>query len=209
MVIHDISWPLCNGMTSYKNQYPYECKAIKTFKKDQVRFSSITMSSHMGTHVDAPSHFINDGKTIDQIPLNQFCGKAVVLDLVHVENAIEREHLELQKDLIEEGLFVLCKTNNSFIPSGNVFNHDFVYLAQSAASYLVQKNIKGIGFDYLGIERSQMNHETHTIFLTAGVTVVEGLRLEKIQKGYYNFSAFPLLMIGSDGAPARALLYEL
>jgi arylformamidase len=206
--IHDISWPIFSAMTSYKNQFPVTISVLKEFKKDRVRLSSMHCSNHTGTHVDAPSHFLKDGITIDKMPLELFFGDAVVLDCTNIKEKITAENLAVHEEKIKQNLFILFKTKNSFLKPDAPFDVDFVYLEKSAAAYLASKKIKGIGFDYLGIEREQKNHETHSIFMENTITIVEGLRLSHINPGIYQFFATPLLINKSDGAPARAFLIE-
>lgn len=208
MNIHDISWPISATMTSYKDQYPITLTTLKEFEKDQVRLSSIDCSNHSGTHVDAPSHFLKDGITIDQMSLSSLCGQAVVLDCTNIEEKITATGLLTHEEKIKPNIFVLFKTKNSFLKPDAPFDFNFVYLEKSAAEFLASKKIKGTGFDYLGIEREQKNHETHTILMGNNIIIVEGLRLADIKPGAYQFCAIPLLITGSDGAPARAFLIE-
>jgi arylformamidase len=208
MKIYDISWPISPAMTSYKDQYPVSITTLKEFEKDGVRLSSIHCSNHSGTHVDAPSHFLKDGIAIDAMPLESLCGHAVVLDCTDLAEKITTTDLAACEEKIKENSFILFKTKNSFLKNDAPFDFNFIYLEQSAAQFLASKKIKGIGFDYLGIERAQKHHETHIFLMQNNVTIVEGLRLANINPGQYQFFAMPLLINGSDGAPARAFLIE-
>lgn len=204
MNIIDISWPLDERTTAYKDKKTISFNNTKTFEKDGVRESIITIGSHSGTHIDAPAHFLKNGKTIDTIPLDQLTGPCKVIDLVHVRDVIEMHHL--QEHDIEEGDFILIKTANSTLPPTAPFKEDFVYLSAAAAYYLVDCGIELIGFDYLGIERNQPAHDTHTLLMQADIAIVEGLRLAKVRAGEYLFVCLPLLVVGLDAAPARAIL---
>ena len=137
MKIHDISWPISTTMTSYKNQYPVTITPLKEFEKDGVRLSAIACSNHTGTHVDAPSHFLKDGITIDQMTLESLCGDAVVLDCTDLEEKITAADLEIHEEKIKKDLFILFKTKNSFLNNDAPFDFNFVYLEQSAAQFLV------------------------------------------------------------------------
>lgn len=204
--IIDISWPVSSTITGYKDKKTVSITQVKEFERDNVRESTITINSHTGTHVDAPSHFLKDGKTIDQIALDRLIGQAVVLDLTMVTDAITREHLVEHAGAINNNDIVLLKTTNSNLQSTAPFNPHFIYLHQSGARYLAEKQIKAVGIDYLGIERNQPGHETHVELFTHDVVIIEGLRLGHVQSGRYEFYCLPLNVIGLEAAPARALL---
>lgn len=208
MKIIDISWPISSATTGYKDKKLVSFTNVKNFNKDGARETTITLSSHTGTHVDAPSHFLKDGKTIDQLALDRLIGQAVVLDLSNVTDAITREHLMAHDAIIHKNDIVLLKTANSLTNPTEQFTPHFVYLHVSGARYLAEKQIKAVGIDYLGIERSQPNHETHTEFFTHDVIIIEGLRLGHVRAARYEFYCLPLNIIGLEAAPARAILLE-
>jgi len=206
MKIFDISWPISTATTGYKDRHIVTFEETCTFAKDGMRDSIISLSSHTGTHVDAPSHFLKDGLAIDQIQLDRLVGPAIVLDLMHVVDGITRNDLIDQN--IEEGDIVLLKTVNSLTPATGKFTPHFIYLEASGAQYLVEKKIKAVGIDYLGIERNQQDHLTHTTLMHADVVIVEGLRLAHVEPREYVFICLPLNIIGLEAAPARAILIE-
>ncbi len=205
MKIIDISWPLTENMTQYKDVELFSATPV-TKSTSGAMETHISICSHTGTHVDAPAHFIADGKTIDQIPLQKLFGACRVIDLMHVQEKITSTDLESQD--IKENEIILFKTTNSFISPLDRFNYAFVYITHDAAHYLVTKKIKALGFDYLGIERNQPDHSTHKAFMVAEVPIIEGLRLMDVQAGNYFFCCMPLLLPGADAAPARAILIE-
>jgi len=81
MDIIDISWPISKATTGYKDRFIVHFDEIKNFNHDGVRETTIHLSSHTGTHIDAPSHFLKEGKTIDEVPLDRFVGHCIVLDM--------------------------------------------------------------------------------------------------------------------------------
>ena len=208
MKVIDISWPLSSATTGYKDRHILKFESTKEFAKDGARETTITVSSHSGTHVDAPSHFLKDGTTIDQIKLDRLVGPCKVLDLVNVEEKITREVLEQYDNEITAGDIILFKTSNSAISATSSFTPHFVYLHALGAEYLKEKKIKAVGIDYLGIEHSQPGHNTHLICMNNDIMVIEGLRLGHVNPGEYFFCCLPLYTIGLDGAPARAVLIE-
>src|SRR5271155_1710234 len=114
MKIIDISWPITLDMTAYKDRAVVAFNYTKTFEKDAARESVITLGSHSGTHVDAPSHFLADGASIHQLPVDATCGPCVVLDYTHLQEAITDR--DLQEHEIEQGAIILLKTRNSALP---------------------------------------------------------------------------------------------
>ena len=204
--IIDISWPIAEKTTAYKNRSVIAIQETKQFEVDNVRETVITLGSHSGTHIDAPSHFLRDGATISDISLATVMGTCIVLDLTHCETSITREDLLSYDSLISPGIIVLLRTRNSDLSPYDTFNSHFIALAECGALYCVEKEIKAIGIDYLGIENSQPGHPTHKSLLNANITVIEGLRLKHVESGNYFFIALPLLMVGLEAAPARAVL---
>ena len=202
--IIDISWPISLDMTAYKNDKTVNVVATKTFERDHVRSSLITLSSHTGTHVDAPSHFLDTGKTVDALDLTALIGTCVVLDFTHCVDTITRADIE--KYTIERGSIVLAKTKNSAHGAQELFDYNFVTLSADAALLLVEKKVKTFGIDYLGVERGDSRHLTHTTLLAHNVCLIEGLRLSHVAQGSYTLCCLPLFMQGLDGSPARAVL---
>lgn len=206
MRVIDISWPISKATTGYKDRSIVNIDEVKNFNRDGVRETSIHLSSHTGTHVDAPSHFLKEGKTIDEMPLDRLIGDCVVLDMTVCMERITRDCLMEHADKIVEGGIVLLRTTNSDLTATDKFSPHFVYLEVSGAQYLAEKKVKAVGIDYLGIEHSQPGHPTHENLMHADVTIIEGLRLGHVQAGNYFFVCLPLYSIGLEAAPARAIL---
>jgi arylformamidase len=208
MKIIDISWPISKATTGYKDRSVVSFDEVKNFNRDGVRETNIQLSAHSGTHIDAPSHFLQEGKTIDEMALSRFVGDCVVLDMTVCVERITRDALMEHDSLIQEGGIVLLRTGNSDLTPTDKFSPHFVYLEQSGAFYLAEKKVKLVGIDYLGIEHSQPGHPTHEILMNADVAIVEGLRLGHVKAGNYFCVCLPLYTIGLEAAPARAILME-
>jgi arylformamidase len=206
MKIIDISWPINESMTEYKDAKSVKFTPTRTMENNNVREWHISMSNHTGTHVDSPAHFLPTGQTIDKVSLEHLIGPARVIDLTSVVEKITAASLESLA--ICSGEIILLKTTNSFREHTDRFTYNFVYIDESAAHYLVAKKIKAIGIDYLGIERNQPNHETHTMFMQMNIPIIEGLRLGSVTAGNYFLCCLPLYAIGIDAAPARAVLIQ-
>jgi len=206
MKVIDISWPITPKATEYKDKETIIFEEIKTFEHDRVRESKMTFISHTGTHIDSPSHFIKDGKTIDQMSLSRCIGACNVLDLMQVADSIGMQ--DLKSFAINPGDIVLLKTKNSLCKADDPFSYDFIYLDEGGANYLVDRGVRAVGIDYLGIERGQSDHPTHKALMKNDVAIIEGLRLEHVAPGEYFFCCLPMFLVGLDAAPARAVLIE-
>lgn len=206
MKMIDISWPIHAEMTAYKDKKVVMIDHVKTFAIDHVRDTVLRLGSHSGTHIDAPAHFLEDGVTVDKLPLELFVGPCVVLDCMQIQECITAEDLSAFN--IPADAIVLFKTRNSLLKADASFDHSFVYLDVSGAQYLVERKVKSVGIDYLGIERNQPNHDTHVTLLRNGVGIIEGLRLQDVDAGNYMLWCLPLAVIGTDGVPARAVLFK-
>lgn len=204
MKVIDISWPISQATTGYKDKHIVAIEDIKHMGKDGARETAVRLSSHTGTHVDAPSHFLKDGLTIDQLGLDRMVGPCKVIDMTLVQEQITRDDL-IDRD-IEQGDIILFKTTNSDTSATDRFSPRFVYLEISGARYLVEKKVKAVGIDYLGIERAQQGHLTHIELMQADIVIIEGLRLKHVSDGSYFFVCLPLAIIGTEAAPARAIL---
>jgi arylformamidase len=205
MKIYDISMKIHFDMAVYKNKEDKRpiIKVVQDFSNNSAYESSITMNMHTGTHIDAPLHMVENGTTMDEFNLEKVITKCKVLDFTSIEHKITKEDL-LTKE-INKGDFILLKTRNSFLED---FDFNFVYVEESGAQYLKDKEIEGVGIDALGIERSQTGHETHKILFSQGITIMEGLRLKDVVEGEYFLCALPLKINGVEASPARAVLIE-
>jgi arylformamidase len=206
MRIIDISWPIVEGMTEYKDKKSLNLRQTKNFETDGFRETLICFNSHTGTHIDSPAHFLKDGKTLDKIALDKLVGECQVLDFSDIDEKITKDDLE--KYDIQSGDIIILKTKNSELSKIGPFNSKFVGLSPCAADYLVSKNIKSVGIDYLGIECGQPKHEVHQKLLENEILIIEGLRLAKVEAGKYFLCCLPLKFIGLDGSVARAILLE-
>lgn len=167
--------------------------------------SRISMGAHSGTHMDAPIHFLPEGDGIDQMPLSATIGLATV---IHIHNRHSITRRELMRHSIAKGDRVLLKTYNS--PrcwEAARFLSDFVYLANDAALWLVDRGVRTVGIDYLSIGGYKKNGpEVHRLLLSHRIWIIEGLNLTHVEPGIYEMICLPLRLEGADGAPARAIL---
>ncbi|HUC34855.1 MAG TPA: cyclase family protein [Gaiellaceae bacterium] len=203
MAIHDISVRIRTDMPIYEGNPGVELERASSIADgDPANVSKLTFGVHTGTHVDAPLHFIDGAPGVEGIPLDALVGPAVVVDATGVERLGEAELEGLGVPPGAER--VLLKTRNSELWNRDDFTRDFLRLDGSGARFVVAHGIRTIGIDYLSIG----DREAHRELLGAGVVPVEGLDLRKIEPGEYTFVCLPLGVVGSDGAPARAILVD-
>jgi arylformamidase len=202
--IHDVTVPLAPGMPVYPDDPPFAIEALKRLGSGAYNLSRMSLTTHAGTHVDAPAHFLDGGATVDQLPLEILMGKARVVELLARERV---ERAELEAHDLRDDLRVLLKTRMSGQMQKQGFQEDHLYLARDAALYLAQAGIKLVGFDYVSIDRYGA-HEfpAHHALLEAGVVILEGLDLSEVEPGEYDMACLPLRVAGGDGAPARVVL---
>ena len=169
--------------------------------------SQIRMGVHTGTHVDAPWHFIDEGMKVDELDLNLLTGRAYVLEIPDEIDLITKEIIE-NSTIPPRTKRVLFKTRNSqrWANGDATFDENFVALDPEAAALLIQRGVKLVGVDYLGVAPFADAVPTHTTLLSAGVIIVEGLDLSEVDQGRYTLYCLPIKIGGVDGAPARAIL---
>jgi arylformamidase len=203
MEIFDVSVPIRDGMLHYAGNPPVHVTRVESIAAgDPANVSELDLGAHSGTHVDAPDHFLEGGAGAEALPLEALIGAADVVDATSATASLDLVTLRNLELLPPGAERVLFKTRNSQLWSRDEFTRDFVRLDGEAAAYLVERGVKLLGIDYLSIGDA----EAHRILLSAGVVCVEGLDLRGIEPGSYELICLPLKLVGSDGAPARAVL---
>ncbi len=208
--ILDISVPLSARLPVWPGDPQIVLEHYRTISEGNTSNDSrIACSVHSGTHVDAAAHFIENGITVEKLPLDIFIGPATVIELPEAD-IITPEILEAQ-DLPMQTRRLLFKTKNSALwaDPDHQFNADFVALSSEAAGWIANRGINLVGTDYLSIQMFKDTEPlTHRILLEAGIVIVEGLDLQKVNPGNYQLVCLPIKLAGSEGAPARAVLIE-
>jgi len=207
MRIYDISVGVSPEIPVWPGDPPVVLERVMSMENgDEANISRIQSGVHVGTHIDAPIHFVEGGATVDAIPLKSLLGRAYVVDLRKAD-VLDAAALESAR-IPPRTRRLLFKTRNSELwTSGeSSFQRDFVAVDASGAEWLVRKGVKLVGVDYLSVAPFNDGGPTHRILLEAGVVVVEGLNLARVSKGRYTLYCLPVKLMGSDGAPARAVL---
>jgi len=204
----DLTIGIENGMVQWPGDPPLEVAQVERMADGAVaNVTRLTMSAHTGTHVDAPVHFIDGAIAVDRLPPAALVGRARVLD---IEAAAAIEPDELARHRLRAGERILLKTRNSRQAwQRQPFRKDYVHLSPAAAQAIADAGVVAIGIDYLSVGGFDSGPETHRPLLAAGVWIIEGLDLSRLPAGECELVCLPLKIVGSDGAPARAIARPL
>ena len=193
MKIYDISQELTECAVFPGDKSPEKEVVSDMSKGDLYNLTNISLCTHNGTHIDAPFHFINDGKRVDDIPLEKFIGPCCV---VYHEGDFTEQHI---KNLIEDKFEDFPKR---ILISGKAT------VTADAAKVFAEKGIYLLGNESQTVGPEDAPMEVHKILLSKEVVLLEGLRLSHIKQGEYFLSAAPINIAGSDGSPCRAVLIK-
>ncbi|MFA5266762.1 MAG: cyclase family protein [Methanoregula sp.] len=164
--------------------------------------SDLHMSSHTGTHIDAPVHYLKTGDTIDTIPLCKLIGRTRVIDVSDSSTLITAAHL---KGRLEGVTRLLLKTGFSGM---DTFIEEYPSLAFDAACLITDNRIECLGIDSPSIESFNCDGSVHRRLLSNGCIIIELLDLSDVPEGDYEMIALPLRLAGLDGSPARVILMK-
>lgn len=202
----DISATISDGMTRWPDD-----PAVSVSKAEEIgvngseaNVTQISTTAHVGTHIDAPLHFVKNGMDVASITLEKLIGSAKV---IQVSNAKEITIEDVRDAGITSGARVLFRTENSETEwEHQPFKEDYVYLSTEAARFLAEKKISCVGIDYLSLGSKENDPEVHRLMLGSGIIIIEGLKLREIESGDYEMICLPLKIKGSDGGPSRVII---
>jgi arylformamidase len=205
MSLYDATLPLEEGMVTFPGDPVFGLeRVLKTSSGDTFNLSLLHISTHTGTHVDPPAHYIEGGASVDELPLDVLIGPGLVMGLPGVRCV---DSNTLRKGNLQGRTRVLFKTDNSNLLRSRTFHEDFVHLTEDGAHYLVKAAVRLVGIDYLSIERfGNAGAPVHHILLAAGVVILETLDLREVPVGLCDVYCLPLRIRCGDGAPARVLV---
>jgi arylformamidase len=167
----------------------------------------VVLSSHSGTHLDAPRHFFDAGLAVDAVSLHVLLGAVRVVELPGTAHISPEDVHRLDLDGVTRLLF---KTRNSALWELPGFRPDYLAFTPDAAHYLAERPIHLVGIDYLSVDAFEASDfPVHRLLLGAGIVILEGLDLRDVPPGDYDLCALPLLLEDGDGAPARVVLRAL
>jgi arylformamidase len=199
MKIIDITRPLSSTTPAYPGDAPSQFS-----QRDAGLYliSEIRMSSHSGTHIDAPVHYLKTGDTIDTVPLDHLVGSCRVIDVTAAGSAITAAALQGRLGTAKR---ILLKTAFS---RETQFREDYPHLTSDAAELLIKNGVLCVGIDSFSIEASVCDGSVHRTLLGGDCLVIELLDLSGVNEGEYEMAALPLRLAGLDGAPARVVLMQ-
>jgi arylformamidase len=205
---YDISMTIDNGMISWPGDGPVMVDRVRSMNDgERLNQSRLDLSAHTGTHIDAPVHFLKEGRGVDSLSLEVLIGPAVV---VHIPGVRAIGASRLKKANIPPGTDrLLLKTDNGKFLEQSEFSQGFSFITPDGAGYLIDHGIQLVGIDYLSVAEYGGGKAVHRALLSEGIVIVEGLDLRDVPPGPYRMSALPLKIKGCDGAPARVVLEEM
>ena len=168
------------------------------------------MYSHTGTHIDAPAHIIKEAHTLDLLPIDNYYGKALLLNLTKIqETTIGIKELKPHQALIAQVDFVLLYTGWSRHWGTPKYFCDYHALTPEAANWLNQFKLKGLGLDTISADKADSHdYPIHNALLKQGLLIIENLtNLDKLPCNQFMFSCFPLNFEKADGSPVRAVAF--
>ena len=194
MKIYDISQAVF-GCQVYPGDPTPKKRVISSMEKgDLYNLTAFSMCAHNGTHIDAPFHFIKDGKTVDSVSLDTFIGMAYVAEYNGIVSADDATEI-LEK----------AKKQNSEAAKRILIKGDAEVSAE-AAKVFAESNILLLGNESQTVGPENAPMEVHLILLGAGAVLLEGIRLAEVSESVYFLNAAPLNLSGADGSPCRAIL---
>ena len=211
----DISIETFPGMVVY----PGECPTENTLHfvpgpGQPITCSHWSLTAHAGTHLDAPKHFVPDGRSITDYQPDFFEFRTAVLDATALR--AEKRHADapfLQRDprLYEGCDAVLFKTHHGELWKKPYFDQEHTAIAHDAADLLVRRgNVRLLGIDYFSVEPwGEDPLRTHVALLGNGIFILEGIDLSRVKPGIYDLLCLPAKWRASEAAPCRAILIPL
>jgi arylformamidase len=203
----DISLPLSADLPVWPGSQRFKLEPVhRQDNGDHCNESAYAANIHTGTHIDAPWHFLNDGKLVNELDLTTMIGPALVAHLPGVTEISEEDLTSIS--LPRETRRLLLRTDNSELWARGIreFQKDFVALTVDAAEWLASSGISLVGIDYLSIQLFAGSDRTHKVLLNSGIVILEGLNLAGVEPGFHELICLPLSISGAEGAPARAIL---
>lgn len=208
MKIFDISIPVNTKIIRWPGSpVPRFLKKLSLENGDLANDTTLTMNAHTGTHIDAPKHFLSNGKSIDVLPLKTFLGKVFVACLPNVKEISSKELEKLKIPRNTER--VLFKTHNSSLWSdGSKFNKNYIGITVDGARWLSKRKFKLIGVDYLSVAKFDQAVMAHQILLQKNIALLEGINLSRVKPGRYQLVCLPLKLVDLEAGPTRAILIK-
>ena len=212
MKIIDLTHTINADMPIFPGTKPPGLQEIKNMAADGYQSTELKMNSHQGTHIDAPGHMVAGGKMLEQFPIDQFFGLALVIDFHGCAGKrIEVSYLQPLEREIANADFVIFHTRQAEKWGLPEYFTDYPALTPEAAEWLMQFPLKGVGFDTISADPAGAGYKIHHILLGKNDRlVIENLtNLAEIENSYCMLSVLPLKYDKADGSPVRAVAIEI
>ena len=206
--IFDITVEVSENMPVWEGDPGVKVRQVLAMKNGgSYNLTRLDLGVHNGSHVDAPLHFLENGKSIDQFPLSTMVGPAQVVEIDGHIDLITADVLKTAGIHLETKR-LLFKTRNSKYWKMQIqeFQEDFCGVTTDGAQYLATLGLKLVGIDYLSISPISDLEEPHRILMRKDVIILETVNLADVAPGFYDLYCLPLKLIGCEGAPARVIL---
>jgi arylformamidase len=208
MQIKDVTLPVYPGIPVWPGD-----EEVKLYRQQKIEDgnnangSFLGCSVHTGTHIDAPFHFLQDGYSVERIPMDQLIGEVQVIEFPDSIRSIGVKELASAGIQLQTSRLLFKTSNSLYWEKGEQkFQKDFVALENDGAEWLVDKGIRTVGIDYLSIAPFSRGKQTHETLLKSEILIIEGLNLSGIEGGVWNLICLPLKLNGAEGSPARVIL---
>jgi arylformamidase len=209
MKIYDISLPLTDQLPVWPGEPKPQLSRLSSIEEgEDANVSELRLGTHTGSHIDAPLHLLQEGKSIDEVPLETLIGDAWVCRLPDSVRMVTAKDLEASGIPGDTTRLLLATANEQLWNSPDwSYTEDYVALSDDAANWIAGRAMALVGIDYLSIEApGSRGMPVHHSLVGAGLVVVEGLDLRGVPEGRYLLVCLPLKLVGADGAPVRAVL---
>ncbi len=208
MRIIDLTLPIGNNMPGV------DITTAKRLEVEGWNATMLSLYSHAGTHMDAPRHFLPEGRTLDEQPLHEVVGPAIVVNLAPVEpqELLTVDHVSTVKDLVVPGCRLLLRTDWHKRYSTPEYRDKLPRISIELANWLVERQVALVGVEppsVADVNNSEELTEVHQTLFRGNVVIVEGLaNLDQLKKPTVQFIALPMRIVGGDGSPVRAIAIE-
>lgn len=210
----DLSQPISNNSLIYPGDTKPSVERIRRIGEggSAYNLSKLTISTHIATHVDAPLHFLPDGRCVSDLEPLTYSGEAMTIDFSSKKDLkITADDLETKASEIK-GRVVLLYTGFRRIVRRTDWLQNYTALSEDGAKWLIEKGVKAVGTDALSIEEyDSKDYRVHKLLLQNSIGIIEGLsdELRKIVGRKVLFICLPLKIECAEGAPARAIAVKL
>jgi kynurenine formamidase len=204
----DLSHLLTEDMPVYPGSDPPDFGSVATISDNGYAEKRLALFSHTGTHMDAPSHILPEGASLDTFPVDRFAGKGCLLDFSsHPGPEITQEDIAACRHLVDRSEFVLIHTGWSRYWGTDAYYTRYPVLSVDAAQWIAGFRLKGLGIDAISVDHpDSSDFPVHRLLLTASILIIENLTdLNHLPSHGFVVTVFPLRILDSDGSPVRAV----